>query len=131
MIERTWDYRRVSRITKWWPVISSKTIYLIETDGQRDYGVWSFREHFDESVMIHADMTKACRGRKAVESAKNAFKWVFENTEVKTIHAQISTSTKLKKAACLIAKWSGMEFTHFENNERYYQVNKNGLFIWG
>ena len=125
MIERTFDDRRVSRLTPWWPVPSKKIIYLLETDGQRDYGVWSFREYFDESVLIHADLTKACRGQKAVDSARNSFNWIFENSGFKTIHAKISTKVKEHKAACLVAKWSGMAFTHFQNNERYYQVNKN------
>lgn len=126
MIERTSDYRRVSRLTKWWPVITNKIIYLIETDGERDYGVWSFHEHMDKDVMIHADMTKSCRGRKAVESAKNAFKWIFENTLFQTIHAKISTTTNMERGACLVAKWSGMKFVCFDNNKRHYEVNKNG-----
>jgi len=133
MIERTFDYRRISRLTPWWPVISKKIIYLIETDGQRDYGVWSFREHFDESVIIHANLSKACRGQKAIESGKNAFKWIFDNTEFKTIHAEVSMETKDKKgiAVCLMARKAGMLFTHFQNNKRYFQVNKNGLSIGG
>lgn len=122
MIERTSDYRRVNRITPWWPVISSEVLYLMETDGNRDSGVWTFHEYFDEGLLIHADMTRACRGKKAVKSMKEAFKWVFENTGTKTIYAKIS---KQKRPASFMAVASGMSFTHFQNNENYYQVNKN------
>ena len=125
MIQRSFDYRRVNRITSWPPLISRDIIYLIEKINNKDVGVWSFREYFDESVLIHADMTTECRGQKAVESMKEAFKWIFENTGFKTIYAKISTSTKIGKAACHLAKWAGMRFDYAQNGERYYQVNKN------
>ena len=114
MISRCSDYRLIKKIVPWNPVISSKIIYLTEDN----IGLWTFHKHID-GVKIHADMGIKCRGRKAVQSAKSAFKWIFENTSFKKIYAEIP---KENKPACRIAAWSGMDFTGVNNNRRCYEV---------
>ena len=116
MITRTFDYRRVKNIVEW-PVVVSKDIIYLSDD---DKGIWTVHDYKD-GVMIHADMTLKCRGKRAVESAKNAFKWIFENTENKIIYAKISIE---KPAASYIAIASGMKFTHNNNEDRFYEVRK-------
>lgn len=120
MIERTFDYRRVIRLVPWMPVVSSKFFYLIETVDGEDLGVWTLREFWD-ALLIHADMSPKCRGKDAVVSMRNAFKWIFENTRFKEIFAK----TQKKTPACFMAVWSGMKFMHIENNERFYKVKKD------
>ncbi len=118
MISRTFDYRRVKRLVSWPPIISREIIYLIEENNGDDIGLWSFHKHL-VGVMIHADMTLKCRGKRAVESAVNAFKWIFDNTDNKIIYAKISVK---KPAASYIALASGMKFTHKNNEDRFYEV---------
>lgn len=116
MIDRTFDYRKVCKLAPWKPIISREIIYLIEDD----IGLWSFNKYLD-GVLIHADMTRNCRGRRAVESAKSAFKWIFNNTDHEKIYAKIHVD---KKAASCIAISSGMEFMHENDEHRFYEVKK-------
>ena len=96
-LERTQDYRRVKRITDanpmadsppWTLVISSDFIYLIETDGDKDLGLWVFEPEEDHYLM-HSAMTPECRGRNAIESGLNAIGWLFENRDVNAILAPV------------------------------------------
>jgi len=119
-IERTFDYRRVMRLVDWQPVISREFVYLVESSQGQDLGLWSF--HKDRGgLRIHADMGPKCRGRKAVESMKSAFSWVFENMDIKTIYAGIPIKNK---PACRIAAWSGMRCNGNKNGRRHYEVRK-------
>ena len=115
MIYRTFDYRRLKRLVNWPPIISRESIYLIEENNGDYIGLWSFHKHL-VGVMIHADMTLKCRGKRAAESAVNAFKWIFENTDNKIIYAKISVE---KREASYIAIASGMKFTHHNNEDRF------------
>jgi len=45
-------------------------------------GVWMFIYKADDTVEVHTALLENCRGRKAIEAAKLAAKWVFENTKV-------------------------------------------------
>lgn len=118
MISRTFDYRRVKRLVSWQPIISEEFIYLVEASPKGDVGLWSFHKHLD-GLMIHADMTLYCRGQRAIESAVNAFKWIFENTKNKIIYAEIDFETR---DACYVAVQSGMRYTHSDDNNRFYEV---------
>ena len=121
MIERTFDYRKVKKILGINPLISNEIIYLLESN----IGLWIFHKYLN-GLMVHADMTPECRGKRAVESAKNAFKWVFQNTNTKIIYAGIP---KKNKPACHSAVGSGMNFTHEDENKRYYEVEKCPVLI--
>lgn len=112
MIERTHDYRIVKKILKTSPLISSKVIYLLENK----MNLWSFYSYKD-GLKIHANMDESCRGRKAVESAKKAFRWIFENTGFDRIYAKISMT---RMDACRVAAWSGMRFMECDNGHRVY-----------
>jgi len=116
LIERTKDYRIVKKIASWNPIISSEIIYLLDND----INLWTFHEYLD-GMMIHANMSIKCRGKLAVESAKRAFKWIFENTTTEIIYAGIPDD---RKKVCYMAVRFGMEFTHKNENKRYYEVKK-------
>lgn len=115
MITRTKDYRIVKKLASWQPIISNEVIYLTEDNA----GLWAFHEHLD-GLMIHAEMGVNCRGKAAIESAKRAFDWIFKNTDKTIIYAAIP---KERKAACYMARWSGMKFTHEDDKQRYYEVS--------
>jgi hypothetical protein len=119
MIERTFDYRRILRLVPWSPVISRKFYYLIAKGKGKDLGLWSFQPDRD-GLRIHADLGPECRGKDAVESARAAFKWIFENTVNKIIYAGIPEENK---PACLVASRAGMKFIRNENGRRKYEVN--------
>lgn len=116
MIERTFDYRKVKKMAPWPPVISSEVIYLLDDD----VGLWTFHNYLD-GLMIHAEMTPQCRGESAMLSAKASFDWIFQNTNKTIIYAGIPIE---KKPACYMAIWSGMTYTHTEDNKRYYNMIK-------
>lgn len=118
MIERTEDYRIVNRFASWPVIVSSKVFYLIERNGKENLGLWALHEHKD-GVMIHVDMGIKCRGKKVIESAKNAFKWIFSNTGFKKIYAGIPQENK---PACRIASLAGMQFTGLNNNLRTFEL---------
>jgi len=89
--------------------------------GERQ-GMWVF-EPYEDGLMIHAQMGVNVRGQLARESAKAAFKWIFDNTEIETIYAGIPRD---RRTACFMAAWSGMKFTHEIDGKRFYKVNKHG-----
>ena len=120
MIERTLDYRRVKRLAPWPLVISSKVIYLIDRQDNEDVGLWTFHEFLD-GFKIHADLGPKCRGKNAIQSIKESFKWIFNSFSVDTIYAEIPVKNK---CACLIAAHSGMEFTEHKDNFRFYKLRR-------
>jgi RimJ/RimL family protein N-acetyltransferase len=122
MIQRTFDYRIVNRLKgNWRVIISSECFYLLETNGKEAeaLGLWSLHKH-EDGVMIHADMGPKCRGRKAIESAKSAFGWVFRNTDFKKIYAGIP---KENKPACRVAAMAGMRFTGLNKDLRCFELS--------
>lgn len=120
MIERTMDYRRANRFIGWPLIISSTCYYLMETNGKEDLGLWAFHPH-EDGLMIHADMGPKCRGRKAIDSAKEAFKWIWRNTPFRTIYAGIPFENK---PACRIASWAGMRYAGFSETLRYFELKQ-------
>ena len=96
----------------WQPVISSKIIYLVDDD----IGLWTLRPYLD-GLMIHVDMKPWAFGKIALESNRQAFKWLFENG-FKYIYAKIE---KQKRQVCHFAIVCGMKYTHTENGKRFYK----------
>lgn len=120
MIERCMDYRRVKKLVEWPLVISSEIIYLIDRVEDMDRGLWSF-EPEGEGMKIHADLQPGCRGRKAIESAKEAFKWIFENTKAAFIYAGIPANNR---AACYVATWAGMKTLGVNDNIKAFKIKR-------
>jgi len=116
MIWREYDYRVINKFLQWDAVISDKYIYLNDDNK----GIWTFNEFMD-GLAIHADMSKEISGKRAVESAKAAFKWIFDNTDTNIIHAAIPVENR---PAAFMCAWSGMEFIRVEQNYRCYEVKK-------
>ena len=120
MIERTEDYRRAKRFISWPLVISNSFYYLMEIEGIEDIGVWTLHPHKD-GVMVHADMGQNCRGRKAVESLKAAFKWIWDNTPFKSIYAGIPADNK---PACQVASKAGMGYAGNSGTLRLFELKQ-------
>lgn len=121
MIERSMDYRRIKKLVNWPLAISSEVIYLIEKIGDKDEGLWSFFKRDDNSYLIHGDMKPEFRGKKAIESGKAAFRWIFENTGVDFIKAEIE---KDNMKACHAASWSGMKNLGTEGDFRHFKIKR-------
>ena len=120
MIERTKDYRIVSRWVSWGVVLSSKIYYLMEKGVDGVKGVWSY-EPYQDGLRVHADLGVECRGADAIKSAKKSFEWIFSNTKFKNIYAGIPEENK---PACRVAYMSGMDFEQLYSNIRWYKLNK-------
>ena len=112
MINRTFDYRIVKRILNHDPWISNKVIYLLD-----DGNLWSLHKDGDY-LRIHANMVNK-KGKDVIESAKAAFKWIFNNTDTQKIVARIP---KENRKACFIARQC-MNFIS-DDDRRHYEVNK-------
>ena len=82
MIERSRDYRRIKHMGAWDNlIISDDCYYLIESDGEKDLGIWLFHPH-EDGLMVHVNFLKEYRGRTATQSAKDAFRWVLKNSNI-------------------------------------------------
>jgi len=112
-IERTFDYRIIKKILNHDPLISSDIIYLLD-----DGNLWSLHKDGDY-LRIHANMVTK-KGKQAIESAKAAFKWIFNNTDTKKIVARIP---KENRKACVIARQC-MNFIRGDDHHHHYEVNK-------
>jgi hypothetical protein len=119
VIERTQDYRILTRLLSQKPVFSDDIYYLLEKEGSEILGVWACVK-MRNAIVIHADMGPNCRGMKAVDSAKEAFKWLFKNVRVEKIYAKIE---KEKKAACQIASRAGMKLVDSNKDSKLYEVS--------
>ncbi len=118
MIERCFDYRRIKKFPAWHVLISDEVYYLMEIKCGKDLGLWTFHPWFD-GLLIHANVGDECRGRDAVASAKDAFKWIFENTGCRKIYAAIPND---KRPAQFVASWAGMTWQYNDETKRYYKI---------
>jgi len=118
MIERTFDYRVVKKMVDWNIIVSRDVLYLIY-DG---IGLFTLHE-FEDGLMIHADMSKKCRGKIAIQGIKEAFNWLVENTGVRNIYAEIPEDNK---PSWYMAKFCGMELTQTIDNFRCYKMVLRG-----
>ena len=121
MIVHCRDFRRVKKFLSREINISRENIYLMERQHGEDLGVWHL-EPCLEGVCIHADMGDKCRGKQAVASARNVFKWIFENTNNKIIYAVIPEEVR---TACLTASWAGMTYQATIQNHRLFSIEKS------
>ena len=112
-MNRTFDYRIIKKIINHDPVISNKIIYLLD-----DGNLWILHKD-DNYLRIHANMVNK-RGKEAIESIKSAFKWVFNNTDIKKVVARIP---KENRKACFFARQC-MNFIKKDDNRHHYEVNK-------
>jgi len=120
MIERSLNYRRIKKLINWPLIVSTKIIYLIQSENGIDQGLWSF-EPEQNGVKIHATMGVDCRGKKAIQSAKKAFKWVFDNTGAEFIFASISRE---RKDVCYMAHFAGMKSLGAKDNMRIFKLKR-------
>ena len=88
-----------------------------------DLGVWVFLPSVYDGLTIHACMGPDCRGRAAVESARAAFKWVWENTKVRKIYAAIPNT---HRHAQFLASWAGMRYAGTWYDHRGYIAENRG-----
>lgn len=123
MLWRCFDYRKIN---KFWfedgyAPVSSNIIYLMEDD----IGMWSFQflsKDKSEGYSIGAYMGPDCRGKKAFKSMLNSFKWIFSNTDIKRIFADIPRD---RRKSCLIASRLMMEIPSKINGNRKFEVIQN------
>ncbi len=114
MIERSSDYRRIKRFTEDY-VISHEVLYLMERD-ETDLGVWTIHA-WKDGAMMHANMGEGCRGKRARDSARDALRWVGENTDFTRVYVKTGV-----KAAQAMAAAVGFEFLYPDGNERVYAI---------
>jgi len=132
MIERCTDYRRIKKFPDWRMCVSDEFYYLMDTNDGADLGLWTFYE--EEGVMVmHASFGLGCTGKYIKNSAKDAIKWMFENTDYNAIWAAISND---KKSAQFMAICVGMEFMYKDDGARYYKItnsmeNRNESLSYG
>lgn len=131
MIERTEDYRRVKRITEanpisadspWDLIISRDFFYLIEVQDGKDVGVWCFEPDVTAGHFIHTAMTPECRGKAAVNSALNAFAWMYENTDADQIIAPISIPLRHSQ---IIARSTGLDYIGNQDGNKLYKMTRD------
>lgn len=120
MIERCMDYRRIKKLVDWPLIISSKIIYLIQSDNGKDEGVWSF-EPDGEGVKGHADIGVEGNGKKAIEGAKECIRWIFKNTKAAFVSAGIPLENS---KACFIASKAGMESLGIKGDFRHFKITR-------
>ncbi len=118
MIEHSREFRRIKKLCDWPLNISREYYYLIETENGKDLGVWMFRPE-EEYITVHANLGDECKGKKAADSARNSFKWIFDNTSFKIIHAIIP---KRLKHVQMLARVVGFEFLKEGNDCRAYRL---------
>jgi len=106
MIERCLDYRRVKRLAPWPLCISDTVYYLVDVEEGEDIGVWFFHPN-NNSLQIHVNMKEGHRGRRAAQSGRECFGWMFEHTSTKKIVAAIP---KDYREVHVMARHVGMTF---------------------
>ena len=122
MIKRCFDLRRVKLLAPDWPLsISRKVFYLVEEQDGEDLGVIVFVPT-KGGLMMHVEMSEKCRGKQALEAYREAFRWIFENTDCETIIGEIPVDNR---AAHVMARRSGGIFDRIEANVlRCYKLTK-------
>lgn len=121
MIEHSGDFRRVKRICDYPISISREVIYLIEVVDGQDLGVWLFHPYKD-GLSVHVTLGAENRGKKAANSARDAFEWIFNHCQVNIIYAVIPPE---KKNVRTLAQVVGFEFTgDDEHGNRVYTLER-------
>ncbi len=121
IIERCKDFRRIVRISDWLVNISPTCYYLMEVKNGKDLGVWGFHRYSD-GLMVHVNMSADCRGKAAADSARNAFKWIFDNTDTKMIYALIPA---VNRKTQVLAVFVGLSFIYNDKKgNRCYKLER-------
>jgi len=121
MIERCFDYRRVKRLAKWPLCVSDEVYYLIDVEDGEDIGVWFFHPNND-AFQVHASMKEGNRGRRAAQSVRECFRWMFAHTKTKKIIAAIP---KDYREVHVMARHVGMTFDGIDVRDfRCYSLDK-------
>ena len=76
-----------------WTPPSEKTLYLGVFDPHL-VGCWIFEVMGSVHVHVHAALTQDCRGKDAIEAAKEAIRWLLNNTCVRRVTAPVSEPNK-------------------------------------
>ena len=132
MIEHTTDLRRVKRLADvyypksegpWKLIPSRKVFYLIEVVKGEDLGFWIFHPHPEQDALqLHAAMGPKCSGRAAIRSVQEAFEWIFDNTDYKTI---VGETPQVFKPAWMMAAKAGMKHLFTDDfGLRHYEIGK-------
>ena len=127
MIEYCRDYRRIRRVSDREIVIAPDVFYLMEVENGDDLGVWFLHYcagegYGPDGIMIHANMTEACRGRKALHSARAAIAWVFEHTETPVIYA---APRKDRRDVRALARAAGFRYLFDLHGCRIYNLERS------
>ena len=124
MIERTLSYRRVKRLTNDPLCASPEVFYLVETDGADDFGVFCFHT-CEAGYMVHVEMKPEFRGKRAAQSYRAAFAWMFDNTDCQKIIGEIPIKLR---AAQFMARFVGGEFDGIDAGAlRCYSLTKKSF----
>ncbi len=87
-IERTQEYRRIKRLAPHWELlVSDKVFYLVVG---ADEGVIVFHSCFDSpGMLMHVYLGQTCRGARAAQAYREAFEWMFDNTDETILRGRI------------------------------------------
>lgn len=118
MIERSKDFRRIHKVFD--GPINIAGIYLIEVDGGKDSGAWGFYK-IDDGYEVHVTLSSECRGHDAAQSAREAFGWMWGNTDTPAIYAAIPFD---KKTVMMLANVVGFEFIYSNGENRCYKLER-------
>ena len=124
MIERAKSYRRIKAIAPDWDlVVSGEIYYLIETEQGNDVGVIVFHPCDSDGLLMHVELGKECRGARAATAYRNAFNWMFSNTDHKTLLGRIPADNA---AARFMARAVGGVFSGVDGDGlRCYSVSRS------
>lgn len=122
MIERTFDYRRVKRLTSAPICASPEVFYLVEAVDGSDMGVVGFHKCHG-GYMVHVEMKPDFRGKKAAQSYLDAFEWMFTHTDCEKIIGEIPVELR---AAQFMARHVGAAFDGIDAGVlRCYSLTKS------
>ena len=124
MIERTKDYRRIKGLApKWDLVVSDKVYYLVEMENGDDIGAICFHPTDEEGLLMHVALGIECRGARAGEAYRNAFEWMFTNTDTDILLGRIPETYQ---HARVMSVYIGGKFTGIDcDGLRCYSVTRN------
>ncbi len=135
MIERSFDYRRIKRISDanpvpilgpWEIIASIEYFYLIEKQHNKDLGAWAMVPDPFRALryLMHSALGPQCRGRRAIVSGLEAIRWLFANTYARDIVAPVPLTLRHAHAIPRAAGLRDMG-TNIEGYRLYYADREN------
>ena len=110
-MNRCTDYRVINKIAGMFVAPSSDYYYLID-EGK----LWTF-EPYRDGYRMHANMTNK-RGKQAIDSAKKAMEWMFENARAGKIYASVPVENKCSR---MLVRHC-MNFVGKDSEYHYYEA---------